>query len=211
MTNENHSSESDDSDDSNNSDDSYDNYDGNDEIAYEPGEVSNTKYNIVFCELYNGHLHGNTDLIVNTHYLTLDRFKPYVWWDVIRKLYKSYNSRYSRLLSEPGSEIWSAHLVIRNYKNIISSKNYIKPEIAECVYLNGNEEIVSIIKTIWIRLIQRNWKKIFNLRKEVLSKRCKVESFRYREIHGNWPASCNYLPTISGMLSDLPKRDLVLK
>ena len=47
MTNENHSSESDDSDDSNNSDDSYDNYDGNDEIAYEPGEVSNTKYNFV--------------------------------------------------------------------------------------------------------------------------------------------------------------------
>jgi hypothetical protein len=208
MTNEYYNYESDDGDDTYDSDDSDD---GNDKIAYEPGEVSLTKYNIVLCELYNGFLHGNNDLIVNTHYLTINRFKPDIWWDVIRNLYKSYNERYNQLLSEPGSEIRSPHLVIRNYKNIISSKNYIKPEIAECVYLNGNEELVSIIKTIWIRLIQRTWKKIFNLRKEVLSKRCKVESFRYREIHGNWPASCNYLPTISGMLSNLSKRSLFLK
>ena len=209
--NEYDSSESDDTYDSDDSCDSNDVYDGNDEIAYEPGEVSKTKYNIVLCVLYNGRLHGNTDLTVNTHYLTLDRFKPDFWWDVIRNLCKSHNLRYNRLLSEPGSEIFSTHLVIRNYKNIISNKNYIKPEIAECVYLNGDEELVSIIKTIWIRIIQRTWKKIYNLRKEILSKRCKVESFRYREIHGYWPASCNYLPTISGMLSNLPKRSLVLK
>jgi hypothetical protein len=209
--NEYYSSESNDNYDSDDSCDSNDNYDGNDEIAYEPGEVSKTKFNIVLCVLYNGHLHGNTDLIVNTHYLTLDRFKPDVWWDVIRNLYKSYNARYNRLLSEPGSENWSDHLVIRNYKNIVSSKNYIKPEIAECLYLKDDEESVSIIKTIWIRLIQRTWKKIFNLRKEVLLKRCKIESFRHREIHGNWPTSCDYLPTISGMLSKLSKRNLVLK
>ena len=211
MTNEYYNSESDDSHDSDDSYDSDDSDDGNDEISYEPGEVSKTKYNIVLCELYNGGLHGNKEITVNTHYLTLDRFKPDVWWDVIRNLYKSYNARYNRLLSEPGSEIWTAHSVIRNYKNIISSKTYIKPEIAECLYLNGNEEFVSIIKTIWIRLIQRTWKKIYNVRKEVLSKRCKIESFRYREIHGYWPASCTQLPTISGMLSNLPKRSLVLK
>ena len=181
--------------------DSDDSDDGNDGIAYEPGEVSKTKYNIVFCELYNGHLHGNADLIVNTHYLTLDRFKPDVWWDVIRNLYKSYNARYSRLLLNTMSD----HLVIRNYKNIISSKNYIKPEIAECLYLNGDEEFVSIIKTIWIRLIQRTWKKIYKLRKQVLSNRCRINSLHYRERHGNWPTSCNYLPTISGMLYDLVK------
>ena len=210
MTNEYYNYESDDSYDSYDTDDSDDVYDGNDEIAYEPGEVSKTKYNIVLCELYNGGLHGNKDITVNTHYLTLDRFKPDVWWDVIRNLYKSYNERYDRLLSEPGSEILSTHLVIRNYKNIISSKTYIKPEIAECLYLNGDEEFVAIIKTIWIRLIQRTWKKIYNLRKEVLSKRCKIESFRYREIHGYWPHSCNHLPTISGMLSNLSKRHLLV-
>ena len=210
MTNEYYSSESGDSDDINDSSDSDDSSDGNAEIAYEPGEVSLTKYNIVLCELYNGCLHGNKDLIVNTHYLTINRFKADVWWDVIRNLYKSYNARYNRLLSEPGSEIRSTHLVIRNYKNIISSKNYIKPEIAECLYLNGNEELVSILKTIWIRLIQRTWKKIFKLRKEVLANRCKYQSFRYREIHGNWPTSCNHLPTISGMLSNLPNKRALL-
>ena len=183
----------------------YDSDDSDDKIAYEPGEVSLTKYNIVLCELYNGSLHGNKDLIVNTHYLTIDRFKPYVWWDVIRNLYKSYNARYNRLLSEPGSENWTDHLVIKNYKNIIGSKHYIKPEIAECLYLNGEEEFVSIIKTIWIRLIQRTWKKIYKLRKEILLNRCRITSLHYRERHGNWPTSCNYLPTISGMLFSLSK------
>ena len=179
-----------------------------DELLYEPGEVSKTKYNIVFCELYNGFIHGNEDITVNTHYLTLHRFKTFDDnLNVITNLYTLLNARYNRLLLDTVSD----HLVIRNYKNIISSKNYIKPEIAECLYLNGDEELVSIIKTIWIRLIQRTWKKIYNLRKEILSKRCKIESFRYREIHGYWPASCNYLPTILGMLSNLPKRDLFLK
>jgi hypothetical protein len=206
MTNEYYNSESNDSHDSDDSYDSVDSDDGNDKIAYEPGEVSLTKYNIVLCELYNGCLHGNKDLMVNTHYLTINRFKPDVWWDVITNLYKSYNARYIRLLSEPGSEKWTDHVVIRNYKNIISSQNYVKPEIAECLYLNGEEEFVSIIKTIWIRLIQRNWKKIYKLRSDVLSKRCKINSLQYRERHGTWPTSCNYLPTLSGMLFSLVKR-----
>jgi hypothetical protein len=205
MTNAYYNSESNDSHDSYDSDDSDDSDDGNDKMSYEPGEASLTKYNIVLCELYNGYLHGNKDLIVNTHYLTINRFKPDVWWDVIRNLYKSYNAQYNRLLFDTVSD----HLVIRNYKNIISSKNYIKPEIAECLYLNGEEEFVSIIKTIWIRLIQRTWKKIYKLRKEILSKRCKITSLQYRERHGTWPASCNSLPTISGMLFALAKRRLL--
>lgn len=197
-------SESNDSYDSDDSDDSSD--DGNDKIAYEPDEVSLTKYNIVLCELYNVRLHGNKDLIVNTHYLTIRRFKPHVWWSVIANLYKTYNSLYNSLLSEPDTEFGSTHLVIRNYKNIISRKNYIKPEIAECVYLNENEELVSIIKTIWIRLIQRTWKKIYKIRKQVLSERCKLKSLHYREIYGKWQNECFYLPTISGMLSSLSNK-----
>ena len=49
------------------------------------------------------------------------------------------------------------HPFIRNYKNIISNTNYIKPEIAEIFYLSG-DECISILKTFWIRIFVRNCK-----------------------------------------------------
>ena len=59
------------------------------------------------------------------------------------------------------------HTKIRNYHNIIRRPNYIKPEIAECFELSTQEHI-AIIKTIWIKLIQRKWKKVFALKQQIL-------------------------------------------
>jgi hypothetical protein len=49
---------------------------------------------------------------------------------------------------------------IRNFAKIICNKNYIKPEIAECIILPTGETI-AILKTFWIRIIQKVYK-IFN-------------------------------------------------
>jgi len=179
-----------------------------DDILYEPDELSKTKYNIVLCELYNGYIHGNKDINTNSHYLTVNRFKKFNIDEInsIANIHLNYY-RNSRMVNK------YKHMIIRNYKNIVTRSNYIKPEIAECLYLNGEEEFVSILKTLWIRLIQRTWKKIYKIRQEIFKKRCKIDSILYREIHGKWPIGCNYLPSTSGMLSYLSnnKRDLRLK
>ena len=73
-------------------------------------------------------------------------------------------------------------------------------DLAECIYLNTGE-CVAIKKTLWIKLIQRTWKKVVKERKDIFKKRCLLSSLKYREIYGKWPNTCNYLPTLKGMLN----------
>ena len=82
------------------------------------------------------------------------------------------------------------------------SKNYIAPHIGEINYLPSGECVV-IIKTFWIRLIQRAWKRVFHIRKNVILNRKRLLSQYFREIHGKWPFDCNYLPSIYGLLKNL--------
>ena len=101
------------------------------------------------------------------------------------------------------SEVES-HNILRNYQNIIARLDYIKPEIAECIELESQYS-VAIIKTIWIKLIQRKWKKIYAERKNVIRQRAQFSSLKTRELTGKWPQHCLYLPTIRGILSNLKR------
>ena len=67
-------------------------------------------------------------------------------------------------------EQYPDHPWIRNYKKLILRDDYIRPEIAQCILLKGDEK-VAILKTVWLRIIQRAWKKIFQ-------ERCRVRSQR---------------------------------
>ena len=90
-------------------------------------------------------------------------------------------------------------------KNIIRTVfTRSKIEIAECVYL-PSQYCISILKTIWIKLIQRKWKSVFKERKNIIKKRCNIKSIIYREIHGKWPVECLIYPRLKGMLSNLSR------
>lgn len=183
--------------------DLYSEYDSEEEyidIIYFSEEPSVTRFNIALCELYNEIIHGkpiNYDL--NNHYLLIYRFKQ-LNIDFINSEIDNYSLDLHRWLQIPLDQSNQLiHPTIRNYRNIVFK---IKPEIVECIYLNTNE-CVSIIKTIWIKLIQRTWKKIYKDRQSILKKRCNIFSLKYREINGKWPKVCKTMPTISGMLSYL--------
>lgn len=169
------------------------------DLDYEPDEDSLTRYNIIICELYNELIHGKTkNNVVKSHYLVNMRFKKF---DINalneieyvgRYLYDNFINRNSSI----------RHPIYRNYRNIIARENYIKPEIAQCVYLETNE-CVAILKTFWIRIIQRKWKNIIKIRKEILIKRFNPLSLRYKEIYGRWPEYCINYPGLYGMLYNL--------
>ena len=91
---------------------------------------------------------------------------------------------------------------IRNFENISTRENYVKPEIAQCIVLESGHN-VSILKTFWLRLVQRRWKNIFRMRKNILRLRCQPEALKFRETHCCWPANCASLPSIQGMLSNV--------
>jgi hypothetical protein len=75
------------------------------------------------------------------------------------------------------------------------------PEIAQCILLPSGERMC-IIKTFWLKLIQRKWKQIYQKRKEIYNNRKLVSSILFREKNGRWPHNCIHIPSLKGMLSN---------
>jgi len=80
----------------------------------------------------------------------------------------------------------------------------LKLHIAECVYLPSGH-CVGILKTFWISIIQRAWKKICKTRKTINNLRSNPSSVYYRELHGKWPDNCKDWPKLRGMLYHLSR------
>jgi len=185
------------------------------------------KLSLVFCELHNKKIHGFTNEStpnINTHYLVIEKIKVSEFYDTNldetddkddeedeteeydvddsddEEIDLNYycNSRKNMYLELPKSVKCSDG--IRNYAHIMEQPNTYNPQIVQCITLPG-EECVAIIKTFWIRWIQRKWKKIYKNRLDIINRRKKTASLIYRERNGNWPLSCSRLPSIQGMLT----------
>jgi hypothetical protein len=182
-------------------DDEDDDHEGDDDIIYESDEPNINRFTIGLCEIYNEEIHGKTECCVKYNYLTYVRFK-YFNYDCIKSFASFINNMYQLYFYNN-----LQNNIFKNYyKNISSKGNCINPEIIECKYLlsdTGYEYSVCIIKTIWIKLIQRTWKKIYKKRKEILMNRILPTSLFYREKTGKWPENCYYYPGLHGMLSYL--------
>lgn len=189
------------------------------------GNNPNKKFNIVICELHNKYIHGFTessDPNIRGHYLVVctstnhsilrdneslddessnDESEEGHIDDTIT----FYRNEYIRLLFDeypnnmfgPNKE----HDIIRNYDNIVRNVHYhIKPEIALKVYLSGGE-CVAILKTFWIRIIQRAWKRVYLQRMAINSRRMNIESLQHRMLTGRWPDNCLRMPGLYGLLT----------
>jgi hypothetical protein len=89
-----------------------------------------------------------------------------------------------------------------DYINFVSQFTPGYLEIAECLYLPSGH-CVSIIKTHWLKLIQRTWKRIYRLRKLIIGMRSCPKVLNHMEIYGRWPNNCINYPTLKGMLANL--------
>ena len=180
------------------------------------------RFNLVLCEILNKNLHGN-DANIDGHYLIINKFDAStgsaIYSDSGSDLEEDdYESDDDSIESGDSSSSLSLftndyndyyhqvpsnvkHNIIRNYRNIIARPDYIRPEIAECIVL-PSQHTVAIIKTMWIKIIQRKWKKVYAERKRIINTRMLYSSLKRRELTGKWPTSCNYLPTLYGMMSN---------
>jgi len=87
---------------------------------------------------------------------------------------------------------------------LIQFNSKCKPEIAECIYLNTGH-CIGILKTFWLRIIQKKWKKVLIEQKKINRLRSNPNSLKYREIHGSWPKNCINYPRLKGLLSNLSR------
>jgi hypothetical protein len=82
-------------------------------------------------------------------------------------------------------------------RNEISSVELMK------LYTIPNGECVVVVKTYWIRIIQRVWKRIYKENAHKNKVRRTTESLRYFEIHGRYADAAKHVYGLSGMLSFL--------
>jgi len=157
------------------------------EIVYEPEEPCESRFCIALCDLHNVKIHGPGPL---GHYLVNCRYKIlHMDWisetaDFIRNEYRLLNSY--------------RHELYPNYRNIVLRENYIKPDIVE--YIDKDGCSVAIIKTFWIKIIQRAWQNVLKKREEALNCRRNLSAIYYKEMNGKWPLYCYAVGGIQGLL-----------
>jgi hypothetical protein len=188
-----------------NSDDDINDYYNNiymniENYIYHPEEESNTKYNLINYEIYNPYIHGKAEKSIFGQLLVCDRYK-YVDNDSIENIIYECENINMAVCERINTMPTCIHPFIRNFKNITMTTSG-KLEIAECIYLHDGT-IVAILKTFWLKLIQRKWKNIFKERSRIQKLRMRVASFVHREIHGEWPEECRIMPCLRGMLNNL--------
>lgn len=190
---------------------------------------TNGRFNLVLCEIHYTPIHGKVKTScrnIEGHYLLInkfdgvtgiafDEFDEFIDYNTDREyngdsdsdsdnendnethisnVQQLYLNEYATLLTRQ-----FPHKTIRNYQNIISRPDYIKPEIGECIELVTGEQIV-IIKTIWLKIIQRKWKKVFAKRQLIIKYRSSPTSLTFRQLTGNWPKYCIHMPGLNGLL-----------
>jgi hypothetical protein len=169
------------------------------------------KFKLALCELHCSRIHGGAE---NGHYLVMRTF------DELDTITEEDDYDYDEEEDEEDDEsinhnMWSMlyhyediveqyqqhnpHRIIRNYLNIISESNYIKPEIIMTLKLKSGHR-VAILKTFWIRILQRKWKKVFAERMRIIELWKKVGNIMWRKMRGTWPFECSYMPSLAGML-----------
>ena len=128
-------------------------------------------YQLGLCELHCWKLHGGNKML--GHYLLISTFANFTVSsddecsgdsdddddsddseENILSEAEYYGETYREELAT------TKHTFIRNYHKIISSPNYIKPEIIKVIVLDTGER-VAILKTFWIRIFQRVWRRKF--------------------------------------------------
>jgi hypothetical protein len=62
-------------------------------------------------------------------------------------------------------------------------------------------EYCAIIKTFWLRIVQRAWKKQFSKRQTVIRSRGNIAAQRHFEITGTYPRELRNIPGLRGLLA----------
>uniref|UniRef100_A0A6C0E2X4 Uncharacterized protein n=1 Tax=viral metagenome TaxID=1070528 RepID=A0A6C0E2X4_9ZZZZ len=111
---------------------------------------------------------------------------------------RMYRKQYDRIIHHPTMLHNYPHKTVRNYATVIAKKNYIQPEIVQCIVLMTRETVV-IKKTFWLRLVQRSWKRIYRIRMSTIKSLEFITNYQLQ-----WGYSSK-LPNIRGMLWYLRK------
>ena len=151
--------------------------------------MSETRFQIACLELFNPNRHGSAEkALVDETYLILNSYDRDEFYNNIDEIEGDIEFANTNYMNTP-----LHHPTIRNYTNIIKNPKHLELRVIEPIKIyfgDGKEDYYStgIDKTIWIKLIQRRWR---NIQKKRIQSKIKIDSLKYRELHGKWPQECN--------------------
>ena len=150
-----------------------------------------SKYTLGLCSLHNSRIHGGNSSenakicgrflfmreisLHNPYLVSINRQRTQMINNIIRG-----NGGYNAI----------THPTIRNYNRIMFDKLVLEPQIVEKIWGPG-EYCSAIVKTHYLRLIQRKWKRIYAHRKKTIALRKCPKAIMYRNVNGKWPNNCN--------------------
>jgi hypothetical protein len=148
----------------------------------------------------NDELYNNVEQIYYRDSVFLDSIKEhkkyYIGYTVIKPNITNTVDSYEFLLNSCISpsvffdySIWSVKTYLYEF-SIIYNNNYLlnnRIEIMQLYVNDDNDTYNVVLKTVWLRIFQRKWKKWNVERKAVLKHRMKLSSLRYFEQNGRWP------------------------
>ena len=126
------------------------------------------KYELAFCERFKPQIHGldeNSSPNIKEHFLI------YATIDLNEFLSDEFPREEKRL---------------RCYN--------IRLEIIQADELSGGQEQVCYLKTFWLRIVQRRWKKVFRERKEMRARRSNIKALLEKQRTGKWPIGMRNYP-----------------
>jgi len=168
------------------------------DIAIGRGETINA---IGVGMLWNAQIHGEYPNDAKSHWVIMNTMKLNEFYkpNCCEELLNYFKNNLNNFGNSIQDELLK-HEIYPNYSNIVTNNNYISLEIYEIKCL-PTLETIGIRKTIWIKLIQRRWKKIYQERLNIINKRKSINSLKYREQHGKWENEINYLPSIRDIIN----------
>ena len=139
---------------------------------------TNAKYKLAICERFQPTIHGadeNSSSDLSEHFLINTIFEVSEFYD------NSYKDEVRRIQC-----YWRRSPLLYN-------SNHIRLEIIQADILSPGEEHVAYLKTFWLRIVQRRWKKIFKARQDLIKKRSTFKALQERQRTGQWsPGLRNY-------------------
>ncbi len=147
------------------------------------------------CELYHPKIHGNTlssSSSVNMNYIVHcivepDDFMMAAKTNAGTLVENNYEGELEHLTQRYDkitvANKYITHPMIENYDAIIRKNDYIRLDIIETHILDGMEEI-AVLKTHWLRIIQRKWKRLYKIKMEKIKKKISFHYLRRRELFG---------------------------
>ena len=141
-------------------------------------------YQLALCELYHPLLHGTLNISNNIYnnFLIDTTYEPCEFFDNSYKLDETSLRRHRRRQSRALGLV-DTHPTLRKY-----TQHYIRLEIVQyhILTLDGSRYHIAYIKTFWLRIVQRCWKKVYKARKDLIIKRSTIQALIEKERTGLW-------------------------